>query len=160
MSATDTFEQQVDKTTQPPCWLWVGAKPNAYGWAGDESAHRKAWRLYRGQIPKGLFVLHKCDNKPCVRPHHLYLGTREDNAADAVLRGKMATGDRNGARKHPERLARGDNNGAVKTIKPYCRRGHPWTAENTRYDKLYSKARYCLTCKNDAQRRRRANGVS
>jgi hypothetical protein len=65
---------------------------NGYGRLnrGDVSrwAHREAWRIHRGNIPEGLFVLHKCDNRKCVNPDHLFLGSARDNALDMVAKGR------------------------------------------------------------------------
>src|SRR4030095_5152697 len=51
-------------------------------------AHRVAWQLYRGEIPIGLLVLHRCDTPLCVNPDHLFLGTTRDNALDCVAKGR------------------------------------------------------------------------
>jgi hypothetical protein len=69
------------------CWLWIGAiNGSGYGHMKynekHEYAHRLSWIFYRGLIPHGLFVLHKCDIKLCVNPSHLYLGTDKDNSKD------------------------------------------------------------------------------
>lgn len=69
------------------CWLWRGCKDDkGYGKVGFGGlillAHRVSWVLKKGRIPKGLWVLHRCDNPSCVRPTHLFLGTRSDNMRD------------------------------------------------------------------------------
>lgn len=102
-----------------PCLEWTAYRDQGeYGHfklAGSmPRAHRVAWELEHGKIPDGLQVLHKCDNPPCVRAEHLFLGTPADNAADRDVKGRHnpACGERNGARLHPESLARGDRSGA------------------------------------------------
>lgn len=79
------------------CWEWAAAKSsNGYGrWSCQEigyrdgiSSHRASWILHNGKIPNGLFVLHKCDNKCCVNPEHLFLGTQADNMKDRDRKGR------------------------------------------------------------------------
>ena len=80
------------------CWTWTGAS-NATGYgrirSGDEieTAHRTSWLLTRGEIPAGMFVCHRCDNKLCVRPEHLFLGTNAENVADMISKGRQAKGE-------------------------------------------------------------------
>ena len=87
------------------CWIWDGP----YSWQGgygkckinkkSDFAHRISYKLWKGKIPKQFVVRHKCDNKFCVNPDHLILGTKKDNALDAVERGQIAFGERQGLSK-------------------------------------------------------------
>lgn len=111
----ERFWASVQKTDG--CWLWTGPRDkDGYGIfhvdGKNIKAHRYSYELHRGPIPEGLWGLHKCDNPPCVRPDHLYAGTHIDNVNDAVERGRVPTGDRNGSRIHPEKRPRGDQHWA------------------------------------------------
>jgi len=120
--AAEQLWHRVDKSAGPDgCWLWTGYR-SATGYGQiivcpeykRFSSHRLAWTVTHGDIPAGLYVLHSCDNPPCCNPAHLRLGTKADNSADAVRRGRIASGDRHGSRLHPERRARGQRNAAAK----------------------------------------------
>ncbi len=86
------------------CWTWTGRRINGrYGnfTVGNDNilAHRWAYRQWVGPLVAGLFVCHHCDNPPCVRPDHLYQGSRADNVRDALARGRQVHGERNGTAK-------------------------------------------------------------
>ena len=96
-----------------PCWMWTGGSMTN---SGDgrvmhngkrDGAHRVSWELAHGPIPPGMWVLHHCDVPGCVNPAHHFLGTQTENMADASKKGRLASGDRNGARKYPERRVSG-----------------------------------------------------
>lgn len=102
-----------DGPTQPgmsdPCHVWTGDTRGAgYGSikiGGKKIAtHRLAWELANGPIPPGLLALHHCDNPPCVRVTHLFLGTVKDNAQDMLAkgRGNKARGESHGRAKKSE----------------------------------------------------------
>ena len=113
MTLEDRFEAKFIPEPNSGCWLWMGScRPNGYGKIrieahpnrSQESAHRASWRIYRGPIPGGKFVLHSCDNKACVNPDHLYLGDHAINMADAAHRYRHARG----SAQHLAKLAESD----------------------------------------------------
>jgi len=115
----DQFWSKVDKTIHPNgCWIWTAAKDqHGYGRCGTvhgtNKAHRISWMIKNGFLPKshscqGVCILHKCDNPSCVNPDHLETGTQGDNMRDAAKKGRTASGDNTGPRRHPESMPRGD----------------------------------------------------
>lgn len=67
-------------------------------------AHRISWQLHFGPIPLGMWVLHHCDNPPCVRPDHLFLGTHPENMADRMAKGRNVLSGGKGERQRSARL--------------------------------------------------------
>ena len=67
-------------------------------------AHRLSYQIHKGKIPKGKFVLHKCDIPLCVNPKHLYVGTQWQNVQDMINRKRIATGERVGNSKLTEKI--------------------------------------------------------
>jgi hypothetical protein len=106
----ERFWEKVDKTKS--CWLWRSAlDKDGYGIfrlnRRDWKAHRFAFLLHYSRDPNKYLVCHHCDNPSCVNPHHLFLGTHQDNRTDCVEKNRQAFGDRNGMRLHPESRRRG-----------------------------------------------------
>lgn len=95
-SAAERFWDLLIPEPNSGCWLWCGARyGNGYGYfkfgKGGIPAHRFAWRLYNGEIPAGLLVCHRCDNRVCVNPEHLFVGSHSDNLNDMHAKGRNNT---------------------------------------------------------------------
>lgn len=90
-SSKERFWAKVRKSDA--CWEWQGSVSagTGYGCFYDGKAfstHRYSWEIHNGAIPRGLCVLHRCDNRICVRPDHLWLGTKRDNSQDMAAKGR------------------------------------------------------------------------
>jgi len=118
-----------------PCWLWTGSVDHkGYGRNRGTRAHRVAWELLVGPIPKGLTLDHLCRVRNCVNPDHLEVVTNREN----IMRS-------------PITLAR------IAAETTHCPQGHPYDAENTKVIPSRPNARYCRMCHRENARRYRAN---
>jgi hypothetical protein len=125
-TAAERFWSKVQTAGPSDCWLWVSPRKTPYGYGllsmgrgKNIVAHRFSWELHNGPIPDGRWVLHHCDNPPCVNPAHLFLGDNRANYLDSVAKGR----DGSGSRQPHARL----NAAVVKSIRE--RYSHPTYAQ-------------------------------
>lgn len=112
----ERFWRYVDKRSESECWEWLGAIDGGkYGQlkgsgksASSYRAHRISYQIHHGDIPDGFVVMHTCDNRTCVNPLHLVLGTQQENVLDCKCKGRRVVnispmkGEKNGRSKLTE----------------------------------------------------------
>ena len=102
------------------CWEWTDHCQNGYGGFNYNGkahrAHRIAWLITNGRIDNGMCILHKCDNRKCVNPSHLFIGTGQDNVDDMVAKSRQAIGVDHGISKLSE--------DKIREIRMWCSIGY------------------------------------
>ena len=130
-----TYDRLMSRTElgSNGCILWTGSRAKGYGtlWVNGRCrlTHRLIYETAIQPIPKGLWVLHRCDVRLCINPHHLWLGTAADNARDMVAKGRGVS---------------------VKSRWTHCKRGHEFTSANTL--RQHGNRRRCAECERSRHR--------
>lgn len=130
-----------------PCWLWSGYVMPSSGYGQIKSrqrqtlAHRFAYELANGDIPNGLLVCHHCDNKLCVNPVHLFLGTDMDNVRDCIQKGRKARGETSGLNKLTAEQVRRIREMATQSI-PMSKIAHAFTVNISCIWKIVHRKRW------------------
>lgn len=106
-------------------WFWLTPERKIM------KAHRASWIIFNGEIPPKIYVCHKCDNKLCVNPEHLFLGTASDNMKDAEKKGRLSH--------------------YGWSLKTSCIHGHEFNTENTYFHK---GRRHCKICRRERDHKR------
>ena len=134
---TETIKTRAKVNPATGCWEWIGTKRNGYGrtMTGSRtdgtrksiSAHRLSYQLFKGDIPPGHEICHKCDNPCCINPDHLFAGTRQENVDDRERKGRNV-------------VPRGEGNGRAKlTSNDVCDARNERATNGTSYQALAKK---------------------
>lgn len=120
------------------CWNWTKSiGNNGYGRISINNkrqlAHRLSFKLHNGYLPNEMHVCHSCDNRKCINPKHLWLGTDKDNLRDMVKKGR---------------------NKNQNSKKIFCKNGHKLSGENLKIIKRESEHRTCIICEKDYGKKR------
>lgn len=153
----EAVKSRIIKNSRPTpsgCWEWrLSRSPQGYGITTPASkrsmgAHRVSYAAFKGVVPAGFPICHRCDNPPCVNPEHLYLGTQKDNAMDCARKGRTQS---------PLMKFK-----VLKDGKLMCRKGlHEISGDNVIQDK--GRSPRCRTCKNiyaNERNKRRRDPIS
>lgn len=133
----DEFWAKVDRRSDDDCWEWqAGRGGGGYGKWHRRYAHRVAWTLTYGEIPDALLVCHHCDNPPCVKPAHLFLGTVADNSRDMAKKLRSNHGAR-----HPMSVLTEHDVREIRVARPH---GKAMKAASERYGVAYGTIRDVL----------------
>lgn len=131
------------------CWIWTAARITASPTSKKERgtfnlnghgpvlAHRASYSIFKGEIPLGKLVLHRCDQPLCVNPDHLFIGTQKENMQDMAIKGRRVL---SGITK-------------LNKEKTHCKNGHEFSNENTNH--APGNRRECRTCGREKMRLRR-----
>lgn len=151
ISLEERLWEKVKKTDT--CWIWTGAKTKlGYGKIGGREwkngwigAHRAMWEIVNGEIPKGMVICHQCDNPSCVRPSHLFLGTREDNENDKIMKKRHLFGERhNLAKLKLEQVIQIKDEYAIGNVTQYQLAGK-YNVSQTEINRIINNKRWAST---------------